>query len=121
MSAYPGYLSPAPAAYNPVAGDGRTSNRTPSPTPSEIESLKQKTMINYHSIFQKDKLLTKKYLIYYVVGTLVVVIGALFIFYHDQIVEALQPAANWMHGCAQCPLLSSADHVTLAIACPLVG
>lgn len=54
----PGYLSPA---YNPVASDGR-ARRTPSPTPSEIESLKQKTMLNYRSIFQKDKLLTKKYL-----------------------------------------------------------
>lgn len=62
MSAYPGYSSPAPAAYNPVTSDARATARTPSPTPSEIESLKQKTMLNYRAMFQKDKLLTKKYL-----------------------------------------------------------
>lgn len=35
--------------------------------------------------------------VYYAVGIVVIVIGALFIFYHDQIVLAIQPAANWMH------------------------
>ncbi|KAG6372607.1 hypothetical protein JVT61DRAFT_7353 [Boletus reticuloceps] len=117
MSAYPGYASPAPApaTYNPVAHDARAINRTPSPTPSEIEALNQKGFFNYRAMFQKDKLLTRKYLspslplprsarladpiaVYYAVGLLVIVIGSLFIFYHNQIVHAVQPAANWMHG-----------------------
>lgn len=64
MSVYPGYAnsSPIPAVYNPVANDARVANRTPSPTPSELEALKQTGFFNYQSIFRKDKLLTKKYL-----------------------------------------------------------
>ncbi|KAH0835652.1 hypothetical protein J3R83DRAFT_9403 [Lanmaoa asiatica] len=131
MSAYPGYSSPAPVSYNPVASDARAASRTPSPTPSESESLEQKTMFNYRAMFQRDKLLTKKYLIYYAVGTIVIVIGALFIFYHDQIVRAIQPAANWMHGVSFGWLIPIAiffvisfpplfGHEILAIVCGLV-
>lgn len=40
---------------------------------------------------------TKNRIIIYIALTLGMVVGALFIFYHNQIVRAIQPAANWMH------------------------
>ncbi|KAG9312603.1 hypothetical protein JVU11DRAFT_7000 [Chiua virens] len=134
MSAsYPGYLSPTPqpATYNPLAGDGRSMTRTPSPSPSEIESLKTKSMINYRAIFRRDKLLTKKYIIYYVVAIIIAIVLLLFSLYYSQIVHAIQPAANWMHNVRFGWLIPIAiffvisfpplfGHEILAIVCGLV-
>ncbi|KAH7886678.1 snare associated Golgi protein-domain-containing protein [Phlebopus sp. FC_14] len=83
-----------PAQYNPHE---RGISRTPSPTPSEAAALKQQSMFNFRAMFPRDKIFTKKYILYYLIGIVVIVIGCLFIFYHDQIVYAVQPAANWMH------------------------
>ncbi|KAF9221083.1 hypothetical protein BS17DRAFT_785884 [Gyrodon lividus] len=96
MSGYPNYAPySSPALYN---SDVRVMSRTPSPSPSEVAALRQKSMFDFRSFFQRDKLFTKKYIIYYIVGIILIVLGSLFIWYHDQIVHAIQPAANWMHG-----------------------
>lgn len=52
---------------------------------------------------------------YYVIGTILVVLSALITIYHDQIVDWLKPAANWMkeyvdiHSCASivCKLMAA--------------
>ncbi|KAG2113449.1 uncharacterized protein F5147DRAFT_46318 [Suillus discolor] len=90
----PPYSSPY---SNDVHQDARRISRTPSPTPSEIQALDQKTFFNFKSIFDKKKMWTKKRIFIYIALILAAVLGALFIFYHDQIVHAIQPAANWMH------------------------
>ncbi|KIJ67230.1 hypothetical protein HYDPIDRAFT_25702 [Hydnomerulius pinastri MD-312] len=82
---YQPYSSPAP--YNP---DGRGTSRTPSPSPSEIAALKQTSMFDFRALFQKDKLFTKKYIIYYIFGLIAIVLGSLFLFYHDQILHRQQ-------------------------------
>ncbi|KAF9242818.1 snare associated Golgi protein-domain-containing protein [Melanogaster broomeanus] len=111
--------------------DARGMSRTPSPSPSEVAILQQKSMVNFRSLFQKDKIFTRKYITYYIVGILVIVLGSLFFFYHDQIVHAIQPAADWMHGLSFGWLIPIAiffvisfpplfGHEILAIVCGLV-
>ncbi|KAG1744955.1 uncharacterized protein EDB91DRAFT_1199932 [Suillus paluster] len=75
----------------------RQISRTPSPTPSEIQALGQKAFFNWSSMFDKKKMWTRQRIIIYISILLAAVVGGLFIFYHDQIVQAIQPAANWMH------------------------
>jgi uncharacterized membrane protein YdjX (TVP38/TMEM64 family) len=87
----------SPYSNDEVHQDARRISRTPSPTPSEIQALNQKGLINWKSIFDKKKMWTKNRIIIYILLTLALVVGTLFIFYHDQIVHAIQPAANWMH------------------------
>lgn len=100
--------------YNP---DLRQISRTPSPTPSEIQALNQKGFVNWKSVFDRNQMWTKNRIspspphrfatfhsslhvaVTYICILILAVLGGLFIFYHDQIVLAIQPAANWMHGC----------------------
>jgi hypothetical protein len=51
----------------------------------------------YVFISLQFQLLVYRRAVIYIAITLAAVGGALFIFYHDQIVHAIQPAANWMH------------------------
>ena len=51
-----------------------------------------------------DRLDTAGYYVAIIVGT---VIFALFTIFHKQIVNWLQPAANWMHRCVSVPVLGS--------------
>jgi uncharacterized membrane protein YdjX (TVP38/TMEM64 family) len=100
MDNYPKYVpsSPYSSPYsNDVHQDAPRISRTPSPTPSEIQALNQKGFFNWQSIFDKKNMWSKKRIIIYIAIILAAVGGALFIFYHDQIVHAIQPAANWMH------------------------
>lgn len=46
------------ARYSP---DARGASRTPSPSPSEIAVLNQKSMFDIRGIFNKEKLLSKQY------------------------------------------------------------
>ncbi|KAG6334575.1 hypothetical protein ID866_4512 [Astraeus odoratus] len=75
----------------------RGISRTPSPSPSEITALNQTSVFDIRTYIHRDKLFSKKYLMYYAIGILVIVISLLFLIYDKQIVHALQPAANWMH------------------------
>lgn len=100
MDNYSKYVpsSPYSSPYsNDVHQGARRISRTPSPTPSEIQALNQKGFFNWKSMFDRKKMWSKKRIIIYIALTLAAVGGALFIFYHDQIVHAIQPAANWMH------------------------
>ncbi|KAJ8591977.1 hypothetical protein M405DRAFT_788130 [Rhizopogon salebrosus TDB-379] len=114
--------------YNP---DLRQISRTPSPTPSEIQALNQKGFVNWKSVFDRNQMWTKNRIITYICILILAVLGGLFIFYHDQIVLAIQPAANWMHGIKFGWLIPIAiffvisfpplfGHEILAIVCGLV-
>ncbi|OAX38703.1 hypothetical protein K503DRAFT_740762 [Rhizopogon vinicolor AM-OR11-026] len=115
--------------YNP--DQVRHISRTPSPTPSEIQALNQKGFVNWKSVFDRKAMWTKKRIIIYTSILIAAVLGGLFIFYHDQIVRALQPAANWMHNLQFGWLIPIAiffvisfpplfGHEILAIVCGLV-
>ncbi|KIM64481.1 hypothetical protein SCLCIDRAFT_1213305 [Scleroderma citrinum Foug A] len=80
--------------YSP---DARGPSRTPSPSPSEIAVLNQKSMFDIRGIFNKEKLLSKQYFVYYLVAILAIGIGILVWLYDKQIVHAIQPAVTWMH------------------------
>ncbi|KAF8840464.1 hypothetical protein BDN67DRAFT_1011475 [Paxillus ammoniavirescens] len=125
---YEPYSSSSPAQYS---SNTRAMSRTPSPSPSEVIALKQKSMFDIRSLYQKDKMFTKKYIMYYIIGIIVVVLGTLFFWYHDQIVHAIQPAANWMHALSYGWLIPIGiffvisfpplfGHEILAIVCGLV-
>lgn len=84
--------------YSPHFGqDARGASRTPSPSPSEIAALNQTAMFDIRRIFNKEKIFSKQYFIYYVVAIVVIVVALLIYIYDKQIVHAIQPAANWMH------------------------
>ncbi|KAG0693625.1 snare associated Golgi protein-domain-containing protein [Suillus ampliporus] len=84
------YSSPYTTDVNPYNQPARRISRTPSPTPSEIQALDQKGFFNWGAMLDKKRFV-------YISLIIAAVVGALFIFYHDQIVRAIQPAANWMH------------------------
>ncbi|KAJ7484099.1 hypothetical protein B0H11DRAFT_2020155 [Mycena galericulata] len=99
-----------PANYPPTTGSdhGSTLNnspqipnskperdftRTPSPTPSETDILNgTRRKIAWRDLFTKD--LIKIYLILIVIIVVVALVEA----YHDQIINALKPVTNWLHG-----------------------
>lgn len=66
-------------------------------------------------LIHRCSLLNVCFIGYYVIGTILVVLSALITIYHDQIVDWLKPAANWMkeyvdiHSCASivCKLMAA--------------
>ena len=98
--------------------------RTPSPTPEEAAELSKTSMFDWKamkswrywlrkewacayfihspqivfvSILDHDSLTSLYLLVRYLAGILGIVLIVLFVVYHEQIVEWLQPAAHWMH------------------------
>lgn len=70
--------------------------RTPSPTPSEQKELARESMFDWKTMMSWRFWFRREWLWYYVIGTILVVLSALITIYHDQIVDWLKPAANWM-------------------------
>ncbi|KAF7972963.1 hypothetical protein HWV62_16544 [Athelia sp. TMB] len=92
-----------PTAYNPntlapqygglEAESVRDGGRTPSPTPSETEALEEKKMMNW----KKTLSLERKNWPRLAIITFFLVLVILFSVFQNQIIKALQPAANWAH------------------------
>ncbi|KAJ7262680.1 hypothetical protein B0H12DRAFT_1047381 [Mycena haematopus] len=99
--AYPPTFSSNSSTYKPGALDnddlGRGMSRTPSPTPSEAKALNEplfsmKQLLNWRFWVRKE------WTLYYIVISIILVLTALISIYHHQIVKALTPVTNWMHG-----------------------
>ncbi|KAK7691169.1 hypothetical protein QCA50_006272 [Cerrena zonata] len=71
--------------------------RSPSPTPEEAAELSKTSMFDWKAMRNWRYWVRKEWRWYYLIGVLVVVFIVLFVAYHTQIVNWLQPAANWMH------------------------
>ncbi|KAH8094478.1 snare associated Golgi protein-domain-containing protein [Cristinia sonorae] len=75
----------------------RPVTRTPSPTPSEAAELKKDGVFDWQAMKSWRFWIRKEWTWYYVVGVILIVLVTLMTVYHKQIVNWLQPAANWMH------------------------
>ena len=103
------------ASFETRVGDDTRLSRTPSPTPSEVKEL-QSSAVDWKSLatkkfwFRRDWLCTLSLLTsfqvmirtfvgpgYYVALVVILIISALIIIYHTQIVDWLTPVARWMH------------------------
>ncbi|KAI8995701.1 snare associated Golgi protein-domain-containing protein [Trametes punicea] len=80
-----------------AALDLRAVNRTPSPTPSEAKELSKTSVFDWESILKWSYWLRKEWIWYYVAFIVCLVAVILFTVYHQQIVDWLKPAADWMH------------------------
>ncbi|KII84780.1 hypothetical protein PLICRDRAFT_146272 [Plicaturopsis crispa FD-325 SS-3] len=77
--------------------DDRQISRTPSPTPSEAEELAKPSLFHWRTYANWRFWIRKEWAWYYVILVIIMTATALISIYHDQIVEALKPATNWMH------------------------
>ncbi|EKM57848.1 uncharacterized protein PHACADRAFT_89628 [Phanerochaete carnosa HHB-10118-sp] len=111
MNASPGYppphdpsasVSSSPTYYHKANNYStadvniRRISRTPSPTPSEMAELSKKHLFDLEAMKSRKYWIRREWLWYYVIGGIVLIISILFTVYHEQIVNWLQPAANWM-------------------------
>ncbi|KAI0951488.1 hypothetical protein AcW1_008522 [Taiwanofungus camphoratus] len=71
--------------------------RTPSPTPSEDAELKKTSVIDFQAMKNRKFWFRKEWTWYYVAFAIALVVVILITAFHKQIVNWLQPAANWMH------------------------
>ncbi|KAG8896123.1 Tlg2-vesicle protein [Tulasnella sp. 403] len=69
--------------------------RTPSPTPSDIEELK-KGLIDWKAAANWRNWAKRKYIVYYVIGIVSIVIVSLVSIYHHQIVDWLAPGSKFL-------------------------
>ncbi|KAI3611440.1 cytoplasm protein [Moniliophthora roreri] len=69
--------------------------RTPSPTPSELKEMKSGA-IDWRGMTNWRFWIRREWLWYYVALVIILVVTALVTIYHDQIVDALKPAAQWL-------------------------
>lgn len=89
-----GYSAKSP--YTPGGyGHGPPGDRTPSPTPSELEDMKR-GVVDWKKLFNWRTYAKKQYIIYYVILIVIVTLVALMTIYHKEIVLWLKPAAQWM-------------------------
>ncbi|KAF9790299.1 snare associated Golgi protein-domain-containing protein [Thelephora terrestris] len=71
--------------------------RTPSPTPSEAAELSRAGAFDWQRFSQWRFWFRREWLWYYVVLALICIVATLVTLYHQEIVDFLRPAANWMH------------------------
>ncbi|KAJ6510534.1 hypothetical protein C8R45DRAFT_891990 [Mycena sanguinolenta] len=76
---------------------GRGMSRTPSPTPSEAKILNE-PLFSMAQLLNWRFWIRKEWTKYYIIVTIILTLTALISFYHHQIVHALTPVTNWMHG-----------------------
>ncbi|KAL4250920.1 Golgi apparatus membrane protein TVP38 [Abortiporus biennis] len=80
-----------------IVVDLREISRTPSPTPSEEAALARTSVIDWKALSNWRFWFRKEWIWYYIIGIIVTVCVILFTVYHKQIVNFLQPAANYIH------------------------
>jgi len=88
------YPAPQPVhPYQQYESEDRRISRTPSPTPSEQAALAQTGFVDWKKLttFKRENIVI--YIVIALILALVIVTAVL----HNQIIKALQPAANWMH------------------------
>lgn len=71
-------------------------SRTPSPTPSEAKEL-QSGAVDWKSLSTRKFWFRREWLWYYVILAVILVITTLTIIFHQQIVNWLTPATQWLH------------------------
>lgn len=96
MNTYSEYVpsSPHSPPYANDVQDNRRISRTPSPTPSEIQALRQKGFLNWQSILDRKKMFSKKRIMIYIGLTILTTLVILLIIYDNSIIRAIQPYAN---------------------------
>lgn len=96
MNTYSEYVpsSPHSPPYTNDVQDNRRISRTPSPTPSEIQALRQKGFLNWQSILDRKKMFSKKRIMIYIGLTILTTLVILLIIYDNSIIRAIQPYAN---------------------------
>ncbi|KAJ7186821.1 hypothetical protein C8R46DRAFT_1058148, partial [Mycena filopes] len=77
--------------------DRRHIARTPSPTPSEAKALND-GIFNWRELFNWRFWARKEWIKYYIIIFVIAVCTSLITIFHTQIVDALTPATNWLHG-----------------------
>ncbi|KAF8151755.1 hypothetical protein B0H34DRAFT_755977 [Crassisporium funariophilum] len=80
-----------------VGEDPRSLNRTPSPTPSEVKELSSGA-VDWKTLSSGKFWFRKEWIWYYLALVVILVISALVILYHKQIVAWLTPVTQWLHG-----------------------
>ncbi|KAG8984191.1 Tlg2-vesicle protein [Tulasnella sp. JGI-2019a] len=95
-STYP----PMPTSNNPAGGHVVTMEhpgpiRTPSPTPSDIEELR-KGAIDWSYLLNWKSWAKKEYIVWYIVGGILIIITVLLAIYHTTIVHWLEPGARYL-------------------------
>ncbi|KIK64267.1 hypothetical protein GYMLUDRAFT_40552 [Collybiopsis luxurians FD-317 M1] len=79
-----------------ITFDRPETNRTPSPTPSEMREL-QTSAIDFKAMMNWRFWLRREWLWYYVIGVIIVVLSTLMTIFHDQIVNWLHPVTSRIH------------------------
>ncbi|KAJ7641439.1 hypothetical protein FB45DRAFT_900229 [Roridomyces roridus] len=98
-SSYPppnGAFNPSTASsYNKRPDDIRNISRTPSPTPSEFKALNE-PMLSWKQLTNWRFWIRREWLLYYIIGGVILVLTVLISVYHDQIVDWLTPVTHEM-------------------------
>jgi uncharacterized membrane protein YdjX (TVP38/TMEM64 family) len=87
-----------PGRYSKTPDDARRVSRTPSPTPSEEAELSRDNLLDWKNVTKWRFWFRREWLWYYIIGAIVAIITILVTIFHTQIVHALTPVTNWMHG-----------------------
>ncbi|TFK97148.1 hypothetical protein BDV98DRAFT_514348 [Pterulicium gracile] len=75
----------------------RGISRTPSPTPSEVKELSSGSAVDWKTLNNWRFWIRREWFWYYVIFAVLITLGTLMAFYNEQIVDWLEPAADWMH------------------------
>ncbi|KLO06843.1 hypothetical protein SCHPADRAFT_945770 [Schizopora paradoxa] len=80
--------------FKPDSDAARFIGRTPSPTPSEAETLTRKGLYDFKAMLNWRYWVRKEWWLYYIIGIVLIVVIALISIYDKQIVRWFQPTAE---------------------------